>query len=122
MAKRFPAVAVLLLAGAAFAQDATKVEPAHYRVAFENEYVRVVDIQYGPHEKSAMHSHPAGVAVYITEGHFRFTDPDGNVVEAHANPGEARFFPAFKHKVENLSDKPFDGVYIEVKAHPGDKK
>lgn len=116
------AIAVLLLASAAFAQDATKVEPTHYRVAFENEYVRVVAVHYGPHDKSIMHSHPAGVMVYLSEGHFRFVDAEGKVAEANAKPGDARWFPAFKHKVESLSDKPFDGMYIEVKMHPTEKK
>ena len=40
------------------------------------------------------------------------------MIEASAKAGEARWFPAFKHKVENLSDKPFDGVYIEIKTKP----
>ena len=115
MSKGLLAVGTLLLASSAFAQDATKVEPKHYHVAFENEHVRVVDMHYGPHEKSGMHDHPAGVAVYITAGHFRFTDETGKIMEADAKAGEARWFPAFKHKVENLSDKPFDGVYIEIK-------
>ena len=115
MFKRLAAVALLLLANVMLAQEATKVEPTHYRVAFENESVRVVDIHYGPHERSVMHQHPSGVAVYITEGHFRFTDESGKVIEASAKAGEARWFPPFTHKVENLSDKPFDGVYIEIK-------
>lgn len=115
MSRGLLAVGVLLLASSVFAQDATKVEPKHYHVAFENEHVRVIDLHYGPHEKSGMHEHPAGVAVYITAGHFRFTDETGKVIEAEAKAGEARWFPAFKHKVENLSDKPFDGVYIEIK-------
>jgi quercetin dioxygenase-like cupin family protein len=115
MSKGLLAVGVLLLASSVFAQDASKVEPKHYHVAFENEQVRVIDMHYGPHEKSGMHEHPAGVAVYITAGHFRFTDETGKVIEAEAKAGEARWFPAFKHKVENLSDKPFDGVYIEIK-------
>ena len=108
-------MAMLLFGNAVLAQDATKVEPSHYHVAFENEYVRVVDMHYGPHEKSTMHQHPAGVAVYITQGRFRFTDENGKVSEANAKAGESRWFPAFKHKVENLSDKPFDAVYIEMK-------
>ncbi len=115
MSKRLLAVGTLLVASSVLAQDATKVEAKHYHVAFENEHVRVVDMHYGPHEKSGMHDHPAGVAVYITAGHFRFTDDTGKVIEAEAKAGEARWFPAFKHKVENLSDKPFDGVYIEIK-------
>jgi len=115
MSKRRLTIAMLLFGNAVVAQDATKVEPGHYHVAFENEYVRVVDMHYGPHEKSTMHQHPAGVAVYITAGRFRFTDENGKVSEASAKAGESRWFPAFKHKVENLSDKPFDGVYIEMK-------
>jgi beta-alanine degradation protein BauB len=115
MSMRLLAIATLLFGNAAFAQDATKVEPIHYHVAFENDHVRVVDVHYGPHEKSAMHQHPAGVIVYITPGYFRFTDDNGKVIEAAAKAGEARWFPAFKHKVENLSEKRFDGVYIEIK-------
>jgi quercetin dioxygenase-like cupin family protein len=114
MYKRLLALTVLF-GNAVVAQDATKVEPTHYHVGFENENVRVINMHYGPHEKSAMHQHAAGVAVYITGGNFRFTDENGKVSEASAKAGEARWFPAFKHKVENLSDKPFDGVYIEIK-------
>ena len=47
--------AVCLLAGAAYAQDPVKVDPAHYKVVFENAQVRVLKIHYGPHEKSVMH-------------------------------------------------------------------
>lgn len=115
MFKTLLAIVMLLSGSTLLAQDATKVEPGHYHVAFENENVRVVNMHYGPHEKSTMHQHPAGVAVYITAGHFRFTDENGKVTEANAKAGEARWFPAFRHKVENLSDKPFDAVYVESK-------
>jgi len=102
----------------ALAQDATKVEPKHYKLAFENENVQVVDVHYGPHEKSVMHSHPGGVVVYVTGGHLRFTDEKGAVKEVHAKAGESRWFPPFKHEVENLGDKPFDAVYIGLKSEP----
>ena len=119
MSKYLCALLVLVFTIPLFAQEATVAEPKHYRVAFENEHVRVIDIHYGPHEKSEMHSHPAGVIVYITEGHFRFTDEHGKEIVANAKAGDARWFPAFKHKVESLSDKPFDGVYIELKSAAG---
>ena len=44
----------LFFCAAALAQDPTKVEPTHYKLAFENEYVQVVNVHYGPHEKSSM--------------------------------------------------------------------
>jgi quercetin dioxygenase-like cupin family protein len=98
------------------AQDPTKVEPTHYKMGFENDRVQVVYIHYGPHEKSGTHDHPAGVVVNITGGHLKFTDDHGNTQEIYANAGEARWFAPFKHRVENLGDKAYDGVYIAVKG------
>jgi quercetin dioxygenase-like cupin family protein len=105
----------LLVASAARPEQAIKADPQHYRLAFENEAVQVVYIHYGPHEVSPMHDHPKGVVVYVSDGHLRFTDEAGNTREVSANHGEARWFPPFKHKVENLGDKSFDGVYIGMK-------
>lgn len=109
-------VIVCLAVSAATAQDPTKVEPKHYKLGFENEHVQVVYVHYGPHEKSVMHDHPGGVVVYVTEGHLKFTDPNGKSTEVFAKPGEARWFPPFKHRVENLGEKPFDAVYVGVKT------
>jgi len=39
------------------------------------------------------------------------------VQEVSSKHGEARWFPAFKHKVENLGDTAYDGVYIGVKEN-----
>jgi quercetin dioxygenase-like cupin family protein len=100
----------------ALAQDPTKVESKHYRLAFENEWVQVVDVHYGPHEKSGLHDHPGGVVVVLTAGHLRFTDENGKTKEVFAKQGESRWYPAFKHKVENLGDTAYDAVYIGVKT------
>jgi quercetin dioxygenase-like cupin family protein len=103
----------------ALAQDATKVEPKHYRLAFENDKVQVVYIHYGPHEKSREHSHPQGVVVNVTEAHLLFTDSEGKTQEVYAKPGEARWFPPFRHTVENLGETAYSGVYIAVKGGAG---
>nr|NIR51506.1 hypothetical protein [candidate division KSB1 bacterium]NIS26908.1 hypothetical protein [candidate division KSB1 bacterium]NIT73741.1 hypothetical protein [candidate division KSB1 bacterium]NIU27639.1 hypothetical protein [candidate division KSB1 bacterium]NIU94275.1 hypothetical protein [candidate division KSB1 bacterium] len=49
---------LFLMTQSPFAQDATKVDPKHYKVEFENDQVRVLRISYGPGEKSVMHEHP----------------------------------------------------------------
>src|ERR1035437_1038313 len=67
----------LLVAPAASAQDPVKVDPKHYKVEFENAQVRVLRITYGPHEKSVMHSHPASVAVFLTDLTGKLTMPGG---------------------------------------------
>jgi beta-alanine degradation protein BauB len=110
------AAIVCLAANVAAAQDPTKVEPRHYKLHFENERVQVVDVHYGPHEKSEMHDHPGGVVVVLSAGHLRFTDQNGKVTEVFAKAGEARWFPPFKHKVENLGDEPYNAVYIGIKG------
>jgi quercetin dioxygenase-like cupin family protein len=109
------ALPVLFLCAFALAQDPTKVEPTHYKLAFENEYVQVVNVHYGPHEKSSLHAHPGGVVVVLTGGHLKFTDENGKTHEVSAKPGEARWFPPFKHKVENLGGTAYNAVYIGIK-------
>jgi quercetin dioxygenase-like cupin family protein len=109
------ALLVMFFCAVAFAQDPTKVEPTHYKLAFENEYVQVVNVHYGPHEKSGLHSHPGGVVVVITSGHLRFTDENGKTQEVSAKPGESRWFPPFRHKVENLGATSYNAVYIGIK-------
>ncbi len=110
---------VFLALNLALAQDATKAEPNHYKLAFENEYVQVVNVHYGPHEKTKMHSHPGGVVVNITGGHMRFTDEHGVSREVRSLPGEARWFPPFRHSVENLEDVASNSVYVGIKNyHP----
>ncbi len=113
-----PLLFVCLTAAAVAAQDPIKVEPTHYKLDFENAQVQVVHINYGPGEKSKLHSHPAGVIVNITDAHLLFTDENGKVQEVYSKAGEARWFPALQHRVENLSDKPYEGVQIVVKPKP----
>jgi quercetin dioxygenase-like cupin family protein len=109
-------VVVCLVASVALAQDPTKVEPKHYKLDFENDRVQVVSVHYGAHEKSVLHDHPGGVVVSLTEAHLRFTDENGKVREVFSKAGEVRWYPAFKHKVENLGDTTYDAVYVGVKG------
>lgn len=107
---------VCLSAVFTLAQDPTKVEPKHYKLDFENEKVQVVSVHYAPHEKSGMHEHPGGVVVILTAAHLRFTDENGKVREIFSKPGEARWYPPFHHRVENLGDTAYDAVYVGIKG------
>jgi quercetin dioxygenase-like cupin family protein len=109
-------VVVCLALNSARAQDPLKVESKHYSIAFENESVQVVNVHYGPHEKSSLHDHPGGVVIILTGGHLRFTDQNGVVREVFAKPGESRWFPPLKHRVENLGDTTVNSVYIGIKT------
>ena len=105
-----------LAIGGAAAQDQTVVDAKHYKVTFENDQVRILKITYGPKEKSVMHEHPNGVAVFITDGQVKFELPDGKVVDANVKAGDSMFAPAGKHLPENVGDKPFEVVLVELKG------
>jgi quercetin dioxygenase-like cupin family protein len=97
-------------------EDPVRVDSKHYTVEMENEKVRVLRIKYGPHEKSVMHRHPALVAVMLTDGHFRFTYPDGRTEDVTAKAGRVLSFPAMEHLPENLSDQAFEVILVELKS------
>ena len=106
---------VCLLGAVAKAQDPVKVDPAHYKLVSENAEVRVLKFHYGPHEKSVMHAHPDLVAVFLTDMNVKMTLPDGKSEEQSGKAGDARWEPAGTHLPENLTDKPIEGILVEMK-------
>jgi quercetin dioxygenase-like cupin family protein len=99
------------------AQDAAKVDPKHYTVMSENEHVRILKVHYGPHEKSVMHSHPAGVAVFLTDSKARFTFPDGKTEDVAMKAGDAQYTASTIHLPENIGENGMDVIVIEFKSH-----
>ena len=110
-------LAVLTLAPA-LAQDPVKVDdnPNHYRVELENDQVRVLHVHLGPKEKSPMHHHPSSVVISQSNTRLGFVYPDGKTEERVTTAGSIRFRPATTHAAENLGDKDFDAIEIELKA------
>lgn len=130
MRRRFASVVLMLwsVVPAALAQDPMTVAPNAYKVQFENEWVRVVRVHYGPHEKIAAHDHPTGgtVFVYLRDGgpvRFAHVDEEPYALERPAT--RARGYRVARpvnehHEVENLSDLPSDFLRVEMKTAPVD--
>jgi quercetin dioxygenase-like cupin family protein len=122
----FLALFVLALAvPTALAQDAAKVDSQHYKVESENSRVRVLRARYGPHEKSVMHSHPALVAIFQTDGRIKFTYPGGKTEVREMKAGQTLFTPATRHLPENLGDSDIEIILVELKTpkrRPAPKK
>ena len=98
--------------------DAVTVDPAHYQVVAENEWIRAIRLTVGPREKLKMHKHPAtgAVVVLLTDQDMRQYHADGTSRESHYKAGTVRWAePDAAHQDENLSDKPFRLVRIELK-------
>lgn len=98
------------------AQDATKVDSTHYTVLTDNAQVRILKVHYGPHEKSVMHSHPATVAVFLTDAAAKFTYPDGKTEMRNVKAGDAQYSAATVHLPENTGDAGMDVIVVELKS------
>jgi len=113
----FAAALCLCLAPIVSAQDAVKTDPKHYTVITENDQVRVLKVHYGAHEKSIMHSHPATVAVFLTDAKGTFTFADGKKQEFAVKAGDAQYDKATIHLPENTGDAGMDVIVVELKGH-----
>jgi len=121
---------VCLLSGGAFAQDPLKALPQNYKLEFENEWVKVVRVHYGAHEKVPAHDHTETGAAYVylnDSGPVIFKHIGlsyGAVTRAAVKAGSFRLYRAVKevHEAENPNDTPSDFLRIEFKTEPVNDK
>jgi hypothetical protein len=114
----------------ALAQDPLKVAPQAYKLEFENEWVKVIRVHYGPHEKIPAHDHTerAAAYVYLNDGGPVIFKHIGLAYGAVTRPAtKARSFRLYKaikevHEVENTSDLPSDFLRVEFKTRMVDEK
>jgi hypothetical protein len=59
---------------------------------------------------------PPNVAVFLTDGMSRFTLPDGKTVDAPIRAGTTQWDPGGQHLPENVGDKPFELIVVELKT------
>jgi hypothetical protein len=103
------------------AQDPTKVMPRAYRIALENDKVRVLEFTGRPGMGicgEGMHSHPAHLTIVLTDWHARATTPDGTTRERRRKLGEVFWSEAETHKVENIGHGASRALIVELKT-PG---
>ena len=94
----------------------TLVAPDHYQVEFENDYVRVIRVTYGPGDASAMHSHEPFVGVTLTGGQSTFTGLDGITESRPENfPGDIIDGNLDPHSVASISKVSQESVFVEIK-------
>jgi len=106
------------------AQDAAKVMPRAYRVAFENDRVRVLDFAGRPGMGvcgEGMHSHPAHLTVVMTDWQGVATTPDNAKTPRNKKVGDVFWSEAETHKVENTGKTTSRVLIVELKA-PGKAK
>lgn len=113
------ALPAALATGTAQAQDAPAVQPRSYRVALDNDKVRVLEFVSRPGLGvcgSGMHSHPAHLVVALTPAKIRVKLPDGRVIVAENKAGDVFWSEAETHETENLTGRDVRALIVEIKA------
>ena len=123
------AIACFNLAGATVAaQDPLAVSPGAYRLEFENAWVKVVRVFYGPGTVIGPHLHTewASAYVYLNDGGpilFKHEGlPYSGVTRPATRAGSFRVYKAIKevHAVENPTAAPSEFLRVEFKTDPVD--
>ena len=108
-------VPVLFSTNNVYAEDLAQVMPNDVKVIVDNDKVRVLEILHKPGAKEPMHSHPAYVAVFLSQTRLKVTTPDGKVVEKDRKAGETLWSEAVTHTVENIGTEDQQVIVVEMK-------
>lgn len=112
-------VGIMMLSAAAMpvavAQDPVEVGPHIYTVVFENERVRVSEIQFKVGDQIAMHSHPDHFVYVLEPGTLQLSYPDGRTSTFEGTPGQVVWINAESHAAVNAGTTPFRALVVELK-------
>lgn len=95
--------------------DPVESNPEHYRVLWENDFVRVLEYTDVPGSKTTVHDHPNSVMVTLS-GFRRRLSVAGRTFETELEAGQAVWLPAQRHAGENIGETPTRTVFIELKG------
>ncbi len=114
-------LALLAAVGAtdrAWPQSPVASDPRSYKVALENDRVRVLDFVSRPGMGvcgKGMHYHPAHVTVTLTPGKVRITEADGRTAIKEVPAGMVLYAGPETHSVENIGGSGTRAYIIELK-------
>lgn len=95
--------------------DPTVTNPDHYRVLWENDFVRVLEYTDEPGDRTTPHDHPNSVMVTLSS-FSRKLSAGGRVFETKLFSGQAVWIPAQRHSGENTGDTATHTILIELKG------
>jgi quercetin dioxygenase-like cupin family protein len=111
------------VAGARWAASQTSADPLDpvrvagdtHKIAFENTFVRVLEVRLPPGKVEPRHRHPHGLSVYFSDWEARVT-PDGGATEVHhRKAGTFAWSDAIVHTVQNVGASEGRILRIELK-------
>jgi quercetin dioxygenase-like cupin family protein len=95
--------------------DAVRAAPDTHKIAFENTFVRVLDVHVPPGSIEKRHHHPHGLSVYYTDWTVKVT-VDGRTPEVNQRKaGTFAWNEAITHTIENVGKTEGHVLRIELK-------
>lgn len=110
-----------LVTGVVAAQDPLSVGGDVYKLLFENERIRMLEVTFKPGAKIGSHSHPDHFGYTVMGGTLRITDAAGKVNDAALDQGAVLWIPAETHSAENIGPTTIKVIVTELKE-PAAKK
>src|SRR3972149_9649127 len=95
--------------------DPVKVSPNHYKLLFENDNVRVLEMKLKAGDKDVKHSHPSETVYFTTGSKVRIHLPDGKSQEVEIPDGHVMWHEPWTHTVENVGSKDVHAIIVESK-------
>ena len=98
------------------AKGAAEVAPNVYKVLFENDRVRLLEVRMKPGEESAMHSHPDYLLYALSGGTVKLTAGSGESGEVDIAAGDAMWRDAEEHSALNTGTTELVAMFFELNS------
>ena len=95
--------------------DPIRVAGDTHKLAFENAFVRILDVHLPPGKLEPRHRHPHGLSVYLTDWDARVTVDGGKPELRPRKAGSFAWSDAIVHSVENVGKTEGHVLRIELK-------
>jgi hypothetical protein len=91
-------------------------DPAHFKVALDNNQVRVLRLHLGKGEKTASTDERLErLLVPLTDAQLKTAGADGGVKAVHYRAGEVQWLMPGRQSDENTGPAPYDAIIVEFK-------
>lgn len=108
-------MAIVFVARFSFAADPLEVAPDMYKLKYENDRVRVMEVTFQPGQSIPEHSHPDHFVVVEEAGQLKITKADGTSMDADLKVGDVVWIDAETHSAVNTGKTQVRLLVTELK-------
>jgi quercetin dioxygenase-like cupin family protein len=100
---------------AALAMDPLQADPEMYKLKFENDRVRVMEVTFQPGQSIPEHSHPDHFVFVEQGGQLKITKSDGSIMDADLKAGDVVWIDSETHSAVNTGSSEVKLLVTELK-------